>query len=282
MEKAPIFLNHFFDILWSPLSKTPSYLDILIVSAFSALLFLIIFKKTSNQDMIRHYKNKIIAYILEIRLYKDRPALTLKNVGKILGYNMVYLRYTLVPLVVIIVPVLIISIQLFNRFGYMPIQKDKSFIVCAELDKNVVRDISKTIEKVQCDTSDGILLETPPMRIISDGSIYWRARIIRSEGNDQFVRVSIEGEPQGVDKEVLTSSTKQGFSPEKRKYNLDGLFVDNAEGFISETSPFKVVTVGYRPATYPFLAWRVDPVVLYFILTLILGLLFKPIVKVNI
>ena len=282
MEKAPIFLNHFFDILWSPLSKTPSYLDILIVSAFSALLFLIIFKKTSNQDMIRHYKNKIIAYILEIRLYKDRPVLTLTNVGKILGYNMVYLRYTLVPLVVIIVPVLIISIQLFNRFGYMPIQKDKSFIVCAELDKNVVRDISKTIEKVQCDTSDGILVETPPMRIISDGSIYWRARVIRSEGNDQFVRVSIEGEPQGVDKEVLTSSTKQGFSPEKRKYNLDGLFVDNAEGFISETSPFKAVTVGYRPATYPFLAWRVDPVVLYFILTLILGFLFKPIVKVNI
>ena len=282
MEKAPIFLNHFFDILWSPLSKTPSYLDILIVSAFSALLFLIIFKKTSNQDMIRHYKNKIIAYILEIRLYKDRPVLTLTNVGKILGYNMVYLRYTLVPLVVIIVPVLIISIQLFNRFGYMPIQKDKSFIVCAELDKNVVPDISKTIEKVQCDTSDGILVETPPMRIISDGSIYWRARVIRSEGNDQFVRVSIEGEPQGVDKEVLTSSTKQGFSPEKRKYNLDGLFVDNAEGFISETSPFKAVTVSYRPATYPFLAWRVDPVVLYFILTLILGFLFKPIVKVNI
>jgi len=282
MEKAAIFLNHFFDILWVPLSKTPSYLDILIVSAISALLFLIIFKKTSNQDMIRYYKNKIIAYILEIRLYKDRPVLTLTNVGKILGYNMVYLRYTLVPLVVIIVPVLIISIQLFNRFGYMPIQKDKSFIVCAELDKNVVRDISKTIEKVQCDTSDGILLETPPMRIISDGSIYWRARIIRSEGNDQFVRVSIEGEPQGVDKEVLTSSTKQGFSPEKRKYNLDGLFVDNAEGFISETSPFKAVTVGYRPATYPFLAWRVDPVVLYFILTLILGFLFKPIVKVNI
>ena len=282
MEKAPIFLNHFFDILWSPLSKTPAYLDILIISAFSAFLFLIIFKKTSNQDMIRHYKNKIIAYILEIRLYKDRPVLTLTNVGKILGYNMVYLRYTLVPLVVIIVPVLIISIQLFNRFGYMPIQKDKSFIVCAELDKNVVRDISKTIEKVQCDTSDGILVETPPMRIISDGSIYWRARVIRSEGNDQFVRVSIEGEPQGVDKEVLTSSTKQGFSPEKRKYNLDGLFVDNAEGFISETSPFKAVTVSYRPATYPFLAWRVDPVVLYFILTLILGFLFKPIVKVNI
>ena len=282
MEKAPIFLNHFFDILWFPLSKTPPYVDILIVSAISAFLFLIIFKKTSNQDMIRYYKNKIIAYILEIRLYKDRPSLTLKNVGKILGYNMVYLRYTLVPLVVIIVPVLIISVQLFNRFGYMPIQQDKSFIVCAELDKNVVPDISKAIEKVRCDTSDGILLETPPMRIISDGSIYWRARVMRSEGDDQFVRVSIEGEPKEVDKKVLTSSTKQGFSPEIRKWGRWGFFVSNGEGFIPETSPFNAVTVSYKPAAYLFLAWRVDPVVLYFILTLILGLLFKPIVKVNI
>ena len=56
----------------------------------------------------------------------------------------------------------------------------------------------------------------------------------------------------------------------------------NAEEFIPESSPFDAVRVNYERATYPFLAWRIDPVILYFIFTLIFALIFKPLIKVHI
>ena len=77
MKNLVIVLNRIFDVLWIPLSSTPHYLDLVIISAISALIFLVIFKKMSNQEMIRHYKNRMIAHIFEIRLYKDQPLQTI-------------------------------------------------------------------------------------------------------------------------------------------------------------------------------------------------------------
>ncbi len=61
-----------------------------------------------------------------------------------------------------------------------------------------------------------------------------------------------------------------------------GVFINNGEDFISKTSPFKSITVSYERASYPFLAWHTDPIILYFILTLVLGLVFKPMIRVSI
>lgn len=281
METAVIFVNHFFDVLWIPLSKTPPYVDIVIISAISALLFLFIFKKVSNQEMIRRYKNKIVGHILQIRLYRDKPLLTLRGILSILGNNLVYLRYTLLPLIVIIIPVLLICVQLNNRLGYSPLGRDKSFIIRGELDKNVVPDVSKGLEKIRCKTSDGIILETPPMRILSEGRIFWRARASSSDDKEEFFRIRMNGRPGNVKKMVVTSNTKKGFCAKKRKWDMSAFFTANAEDFIPKDSPFCSITVNYDRATYPFLFWNADPIVLYFIFTLIFGFILKTVVKVS-
>lgn len=282
METAVTMLNQIFDFLWIPFSKTPSYFDILIISAISAILFLIIFKKTSNQERIKTYKNKIIGNILQIRLYKDYPSLTIRSILSIFGYNFIYLRYALVPLVFIIVPVLVISVQLNNRYGYSPFQIDKPFIIRAELDRTEVPDVRKSIQKTGCITSEGMVLETPPMGIVNEASILWRARIIDAKSPEHAYTVTMAGKPGSVNKRVLSGKTKEGISPEKTKWHLNNLFVNNGEGFIPDSSPFKAVSVTYEHATYPFLLWKTDPIILYFIWTLIFGFVFKPVIKVSI
>ena len=52
--------------------------------------------------------------------------------------------------------------------------------------------------------------------------------------------------------------------------------------FIPATSPFESVNISYDRAIYPFLSWNTDSIILYFILTLIAGFLFKPMIGVNI
>jgi hypothetical protein len=169
-----------------------------------------------------------------------------------------------------------------NRYGYFPLEIDDRLIIRADLDKTLVPDIGNAVERIRCNTSKGILVETPPMRILSEASVFWRGKVISSKRNQQFCRIAIDGTPGTVEKKIFTGVSKQRFSPERRKWHPQSLFVSNAEGFISQTSPFEALTVHYERASYPFLAWNTDPIVLYFILTLIFGFIFKPMIKVYI
>ncbi len=186
------------------------------------------------------------------------------------------------PLVFIIVPVLVISVQLNNRYGYFPLQINKSFIIRAELDKTAVSDVRDSFQKVGCVVSKGMVLETPPMGIVNEATILWRAKITDAKSPEHACTVTMVGKTRSVKKKVLSGMTKEGFSPKKTKWHLDNLFVNNAEGFITETSPFEAVSVTYQHSAYPFLLWNTGPITLYFLWTLIFGLLFKPIIKVSI
>ena len=282
MQNLVLFLNHFFDILWWPLSATPCYVDIIIISAISALIFLVIFKKTSNQEMIKRYKNKMIANILEIRLYKDQPVITGRSILNILWCNIIYMRYAIFPLVIILPPLLVISIQINNRYGYAPLEIGKPFIVRADLVGNLAPEIAKAPEKIRCVASENVTIETSPLIIESKASVFWRARVTGLDGNEHYCRISINGTDATVEKKIITSAGIQRFSPERKKWHIRNVFVNNAEDFISNSSPFDAVSVYYNRAVYPFLGWNIDPILLFFILTLIFGLALKPILRVDI
>lgn len=282
MENAVVACNRFFDLVWLPFLKRPWYFDFFIISLVSAFLFLIIFKKVSNQKQIRFYKNKILGHILYIRLYKDHPILTLKMVLHILGYQVMYFRYTLTPMIVIFLPLLVISVQINNRYGYLPFKGDDHFMIEVKLDETAMSNSLKNLRTIRWNTSRGISIDSPPLRMLSEGSIIWRAKVISIQAERQYFQVSTAGTGETVEKRIVTRMNNQRFSPKKQKWDLKGLFVNNGEGFISKTAPFKSITVSYERAGYPLLAWDIDPILLYFILTLLLSLIFKPLVRVSI
>ena len=282
MQSVALLLNRFFDVLWWPLSGTPRYLDIMIISAISALIFLVIFKKTSNQKMITRYKNRMIAHILEIRLYKDQPVLTLKSIIRIIWYNIVYLRYALPSLIVILPVLLIISIQINNRYGYMPMKVGNPFIIRVDMARRHTLDIPNISQKIYCTTSKGIEIETVPLVVASQPSIFWRARLTSLEADRPIVKITIDETNGTIEKKIYTGNLKRRFAPQMTKWHLRHLLLNNAENFIPQESSFESVRVNYKRAGYSFLVWETDSIVLYFILTLIFGFVFKPIFRVNI
>lgn len=274
-------INRFFDYVWLPFSKTAPIFDLIILSAISAYVFLIIFKITSNQEKIKHYKNKIYAHILQIRLFKDYPRIISISVLKIFLYNGIYLRYAFIPVVFILFPVLIISIQINNRYGYQPIQEDQSFIISVKLDTELVEDIPGIIERIEYSTSKNVTIDTPPLRILSEATLYLRAKRISSGGNNSYFRIGIDDRNDSVQKLIIVKGQNQRFGREKVKWHIGSLFSDNAENFIPKDSLFKSIRINYERNYIKFIIWEFDPIVLYFILTLLIGFALKPIVKVN-
>jgi len=273
-------INKICDLIIAPFSWGSAVFNIIVISFFCALFLLFLFKRISNQEKIKLHQKKILGYFLDIGIYRDQFARTLINQVHILKHIIIYLRYVFAPLLIMMLPVIIVCIQIENRLGYMPIQMNKSFIIHAALDDEITQNMESLIPKVHCKTSSGIVLETPPLRIASEGSVFWRARLTGTE--PQFIQVGIDGIKNGIKNKIMTVYNQEGFCPKRTKSNSFDYFLNSAETPIPPRSNFKSLSVKYLPAFYSFFFWNISPLIYFFILSIGFGLVIKPFIKVNI
>jgi len=278
---AVLLINQAADLIISPFFQLPSMGGMILLSALSAGGLLFVFKKTSNQEKIKFHKNKIFGTFLEIALYRDQFRRTVLCQLNVLKHNGLYLRYFFVPILIVIIPVILICVQIDHQIGTQPLEPGKEFVVQAKLDRRVSTDILTDLDNMILSVSENLVVETPALRSASDGSVFWRARLMEPS-MESFIMVSIEGTDDRVTKTVATTPGSVKFSIEKRKINSLQDVLYSAESPITEPSLLRSVSIGYDRASYPFLFWTVSPVVYYFILTLIFGFIMKPVFKVNI
>ncbi len=114
------FINHIFnflfDVFFYPFRSVDPIYGLCAIALLSAIIALRIFKYTSNQEGIKRVKARIMGHLLELRLYKDDIRIVISAQINILKYNMVYLRYTLKPLMFMIIPISIIMINTASRY----------------------------------------------------------------------------------------------------------------------------------------------------------------------
>lgn len=276
MKKFFIFLNNFFDIFSPLFSSLSEYVNITIISFTSAVFFLYIFKKTSNQKKLKHQKDLIYGNIIQIVIYKDQARVIFKSILGIVQHNLNYLRYTIPSLFLITPPLILCSTQINNRFSYSPIDINQKLIIRVDLDDKLQAVKTWFFNRIHIETSPGIFIETDPLRVISPASVYWRARVTKTK-QTQFIYLSMSGVDGVIKKKIVTTGSEcQRFSPQKSKWHIWNSLTNYAENYLPDESPFKAVSVSYKRKSYTFLAWKIDPVILYFILTLIISLLLKP------
>ena len=99
-------INVLFQLLFFPLRVFPEIWSLTIISVVTGIVMLIIFRYTSNQKVIRETKNKIKAHIFELVFYKDNFKIIAKAIGKIMRYNALYLKQTIIPLLFVFIPLL--------------------------------------------------------------------------------------------------------------------------------------------------------------------------------
>jgi hypothetical protein len=136
------------------------------------VLALLVYRYASDQKGIHAVKNKMKAYLLETRLFKDDLAVTLRAQGQILKHSSIYAAYALVPMAIMFVPVVLLLIQVESRYAFRPLQPGESTLVEAQVDTQ------KTVSEMKAEliVPEGLRIETPAMRVDARHSILWRVR----------------------------------------------------------------------------------------------------------
>jgi len=259
-------LNAVFDVWLWPFKGLPVIWQIVALAIPATVLSLLIFRYFSNQEGIRDAKNKIKAHLLELRLFKDDIGVTLTAQRDIFRNSLLYMRYALTPMAFMIVPFVLIMVQIESRFAFQGLATGESSIVSLVVDSGKrVGDLHDVIS-----LPDGLVQETPALRINSTGEILWRI----SGARPGTYKVMFKVNDESFEKQVTIDPQWTHLAPSTYRANDIRSIGYPAEPALAEDLSVSSVSVSYPRARAEFAglssaSWWL------FLFTLIFGFAFR-------
>lgn len=261
-----------FDVVFLPFRNLSPIWGLLAVSVLTGIVMVVIFKYTSNQSAIRRTKDKISAYFLEVRLFKDDLSLMLDAQKRILRTNLTYMKYSVVPMLVMIVPVILILVQLGIRYTARPLKPGETALVKLRLDD------AASAEKlpISVETGEGLRRETPLLRV-GGQEVNFRIGAVREGEHTLSILVGDER----VDEPIAVSEGVQRVYTARMQPGLEAMLFAPGQDPLPKGSGLEEISVGFPPQTVSLLGWNVHWLVVFFVASIAAGYSLKGVFKVQ-
>lgn len=262
-----------FDLVFLPfLSLNPMW-GLTVVSLLVGVLMLWIFGKVSNQSAIGLIRDKIRGNLIGIRLFGDDLGMLFRLQATIFRQTLTYLRYAMMPMLIMLVPVLLILTQLNLRFDLRPLDAGDKTVVTVTL-----RDTSPLDQVVELQVPEGVTVETPGVRIQSEREVAWRIRV-DEPGNH---RLTLRAGDDRVEKTLLAGSRWGAVSPLKTGASWIDNLLYPGESPIAKSNRIEAVTVQYAPLPLSVFGFGIDWLLFFFVASIVFGFAFKRVLGVEI
>lgn len=269
-----LILIYCFEIIYWPLSRLGHFWSLIVISLLAGPLFLWIFGKISNQQAIKKVRDQINASLIAIRLFNNNFGVFIQILLRILRHTLIHMKYSAIPLIILIIPVGLILIQLDLRYSVRPLKVGEQTIIKVKVNDKSYLTNSQTISLA---TNEGIVIETPGLRIPGKNEIAWRIRTL-SNGKH---RLEIHIGNDKIEKDVPVGPQRRPAS-QIRVGNLLQMVLNPGEAPIDRTGGIDSIEVLLPPLKIDYFGWQINWMVQFFIFTLIFGFLSKGFIKVHI
>jgi len=262
-----------FGFLCGPFSELDPIWGLTALSVFTGIVMLLIFRLTSNQKGIRKAKNRIKAHFLELRLYNDDLRLMVTAQKDILKSTLGYMRYSVVPMLFLIVPVVLIMIQLSLWYDRRPLAPGDAALVTVHYRSSASFD-----EHVALRVPEGLKVETPPVRIPEKKEVVWRIKAL----NPGSYELAFEGNPATVIKQLVAGENLAQISVKRVGPGFYRQLLHPGERALSPEAGIDAIEVAYPAISYTVLGWNIHWLVIFFVVSIAAGFLLKGVFRVEV
>jgi uncharacterized membrane protein (DUF106 family) len=268
-------MGKIFEILFIPFRSMNPWVAMIVVSFLTAILMLLVYRYTSNQEGIKKVKNRIKAHLLEIRLYKDSMSISLKAQGKIVLANFKYIALNFKPLLVMIIPIILIIIQINFWFGYDSLKSGQPTLLKVKLAEgyNPIQHV------IALEPSPEVNIETDPLRIEEDYEVNWRISPQSRGNHDLNIVIGSQSITKSFASELRALSR---ISPIRYNHHFLNNLLYPVEKPIEKDIPVKSIEVIYPARYLNLFGFNVHWLIAFFALSIIFGFAFKGFMKVEI
>jgi hypothetical protein len=139
----------------------------------------LLFRICADEALIHSTVNKMIAHVMEFRLFLNSPALILRAQRDLIRENLHLLRLMLLPCAILAAIFIILFPPLDAIYGHAPLKVGERSVVTAQLNGDAV-----------LEAPAGIEVETPAVHAVHDQRIGWRVRPLGQTSGELNIRYS--------------------------------------------------------------------------------------------
>ncbi len=255
-----------FNALFFPFAKLSPIWALTAISFLAGIVMVWIFGKVSNQAAIKTIRNKISGNLLGVRLYRHDLRVVFALQRRILRDTLIYMGHSLLPLAIMLIPMTLILIQLEARFSARPLHANERALL-----KVKVRDAETLREKIELQTPDGILVDSPPVRIASEREIAWRIKPTQAGCYNLTLLLG----DQAITKSLCVGPRWETVSEIRTGGNVWERLLHPAEPPLDAASPIESIAIPHPPLSFRLFGWNTPWLLIFFVLSLVFGFAVK-------
>ena len=247
---------------------------LLIHALLMGVLALSVYALVSNQASIKRTKNRLLARVLEIRLFQDDPLAVVGSFFRVLGGTFLYMKDSLMPLFVMLPIVVLWITQLAGWFEWRPLRPGETTVVAVKMEKGT--DISSG--KSALSVPAGLTVETEAFRSLKENELAWR---VKADGAAiGAMKIDVAG--ASIEKEIAAASSGlTQVSPKRLKTGFWEKVYYPYEASLPADRPFSEIRVIYPQAQLKVLGIEMHWLIVLLIASILFGFALKKPFKVE-
>ncbi|MGD2109064.1 MAG: hypothetical protein PVI86_06695 [Phycisphaerae bacterium] len=257
------------DAVYAVIGPLPPWLSLTILSGVTGVLALVVFRYTSNQKAIGRALDDIKANLLALKLYKDELRVTFAAQVRLLWAIARLQRYMLTPFLVMLGPMLLALAQMGLRHQWRPLEPGEQALVTV-----TGASASANPLDVQLGESPGLIVEAGP--VPGGGKAVWRVR--GGEPGRYHVQLDVNG--AAIEKELVVGTGFVRVSASRVARDWTEQLFHPVEPLLPKGSPVTSIEIGY-PGVESWITGANWWVLTFFIISMVVALIFKPLFKVR-
>jgi len=253
-------LNFAFDLIVRAFGFLSPFWSLTLISLLAGWLMLWVFGKTSNQKKIKSVKSRIGGHFLSVRLFGEHLGVFFRIQGRILRDTLTYMRLSLTPMLVLIIPVILIMVQIHLHFAARPLKVGEQAVLKANFsDISAVRgETSATLS-----APSGVTIETKGIHIESLQEIAWRIRAETPGTHHLTLQV---GENK-IEKDVVVEGSRNRVNIRRTGANIFDMLLYPGEAPIAPETGVASVEIIYPELKIQFLGIKMNWLIQFLVMS---------------
>ena len=251
----------------------PGWLSNTLISAVAGLVFLLLFKRTSNQQAIGRIRNQIKANVLAMKLFKDSLSVTFTSQMQLYKGSLLLLSHAILPMLVMIVPVALLLGQLSGWYQASPLKPADETVVTMTLAEHV----GDVWPEVTIQSMPGADVLIGPVRVTSKRQIHWKIKATEP-GDEPIVFKVNQGE---ITKQLAVSNDWKRVSPVRPPWQWTDVLLYPCEAPFRPDSPVQSIRIDYPDRHSPFSGTE-SWLIYFFVASMVFALVWRPVFNVKI
>jgi hypothetical protein len=251
----------------------PGWVSTTTIATVTGVLMLFAFKYTSRQSAIKQTRNQIKANLLSLSLFKENVWVGLQAQGRILANAGRLMWLSLIPMLVMTIPMILLLGQLALWYQARPLQANEEAVLTVRLNAGT----KDALDKIALEPNEGIESAVGPVRVPTKDMVCWSIRA--HEPGLHELTLKIDQRP--FTKQLAVGEGFMPISLQRPARHWSDLLLHPREAPFGLESPVQSIDVAY-PSRQSWTAGTRTWLVYWFAMSMVAALVAKPLLKVNI